>query len=173
MPKVKDSIGKYKSSTPIKTFFHHKLEMLLFKTSSLLSTNVGSCNYSLRTKGILSYYIVFLSSSNIGLGSSYSRLKDMLSLSYMSSFFASLESFLEYCSFRTFSNSSACIVVLSMIAYISLLRFFEPMTMFAIMLASILVSIIGNCICRASLPLLIYSFNARNNSLLDGFRNFS
>ena len=60
----------------------------------------------------------------------------MLSLSYMSSFFMSLGSFLEDCSFITFSNSLACLDVFSMIAYISLLRFFELVPMSAIMLAS-------------------------------------
>ena len=97
----------------------------------------------------------------------------MLSLSRMSSYFMSLESYLEDCSFITLSNSSACLTVLSMRAYISLLRFFEMVPMSVIMLASIKVSIIGNCICGSSLSIFISSFSARNNSSSNDCRNFS
>ena len=69
----------------------------------------------------------------------------------MSSFFVSLRSCLEDYPFRTFSNSSACIANLSMIALISLLRFVQLVPMLAIILASILVSVLGNRIFRASL----------------------
>ena len=128
---------------------------------------------TLRTKGILSHSIMSLFSSNVEFENSFSRLKDMLSLSRMSSFFVSLQSCLEDCSFITFSNSSACLVVLSMIAYISLLRSFELVPMSTIMVASILVYVFGNFICRASLSLLISSFNARNSSSSDGGQNCS
>ena len=114
-----------------------------------------------------------LSSSNVELENSSSRLKVMLSHSRMSLFFMSLGSCLKDCSFQIFSNSSTCIVVLSMIAHISLLRFVESVAMFAIILASILVSMIGNCIFRESLSFLIFSFKARNYSSIDGCRNCS
>ena len=97
----------------------------------------------------------------------------MLSHSRMSSIFMSLGNFLNDYSFKIFSNSSACIVIISMIAYISLLRFVELVTMSTIMLASILVSMIGNHIYRVSLSFLISSFKARNCFSMDGYHNFS
>ena len=148
-------------------------DVTLSIASSFFSTNVGFCNYPSRTKGILLNSIMPLSSSNAGFENSSSRLQFMISFSLMSSFFVLLGSCLEDCSFRSFSNSSACLVVLSMITCISLLIFFELVPMFAIMLASILGSILGNRICRYSLSLLISSFNSRNNSSSDGFRNCS
>ena len=82
----------------------------------------------------------------------------MLSLFRMSSFFMFLGSCLEYCFFKIFANSSTYIFVPSMIVCISLQKVFELVTMFAIMLASILGSMIGNRTYRASLPFLISYF---------------
>ena len=100
MPKVKDSMRKLKSSTPTKTFsiissgcffstcfcFNNYSSSI---ASSFFSTNVVSCNSPSRIKEILSYFIVILSSSKLKLENSSSRLKELLSLSRMSSFFMS------------------------------------------------------------------------------------
>ena len=115
-PKVKELMGKWKSSTSTKTFStissrcffstcfsFNKSSMSI--ASSFFPNYVGSCNSPSIIKDIFSYFIVILSSYKVEFESSSTRLKDMLSLYRMSSLVMSLRRFLEDCSFITFSNS--------------------------------------------------------------------